>query len=117
MEIVAGSGLSDRMAEQLTNSIHQTPGNEAGRLITEGEEEVTGIEDTVWVGSTQLSPDHPCFKHLKEQGLDLAAPKDFKRFAVNPSPLGGKRWYVSVSLAGRAGEFLGDKGVTSSSVN
>ena len=104
------TGLSD-------NSFQQTPGNEAGRPITEGGVEVTGVGDTVWVGSTQLSPSHPCFEHLKKQGLDLAAPKDYKRFAVNPSPLGGRRWYVSVSLAGRAGEFLVDTGASHSFIS
>ena len=94
-----------------------SPGESAGRSEGVVKEGVTTQEGVVWVGATQLSPNHPCFEHLKKQGLDLAAPCDFKRFSVNPSPLGGKRWYVSVSIAGRAGEFLVDTGASHSFIS
>ena len=110
-------GTQALTASQLDHTVQQMPGNEAGRLIRDSGEEVVVAVGNTCVASTQLSPDHPCFEHLKKQGLDLAAPKDFKRFTVNPSPLGGRRWYVSVSVDGRAGEFLVDTGASHSFIS
>ena len=42
---------------------------------------------------------------------------DFERFTGNPSPLGGRRWYVSVTVRGRTGEFLLDTGASHSLVS
>lgn len=49
--------------------------------------------------------------------MDLGVPQDFERFTVNPSPLEGKRWYVSVTVKGRSAEFLIDTGASHSMVS
>ena len=75
------------------------------------------VEELTRVCVTHLSPDHPCLEYLKEQGLDLGVSMDFERFTGNPSPLGGRRWYVSVTVRGRTGEFLLDTGASHSLVS
>ena len=75
------------------------------------------VEDILRASGAQLSPRHPCFEYLKKQGLDLGITKDFKRFAVDPSPLGGRRWYLVVSVLGRIAEFLVDTGASHSFIS
>ena len=75
------------------------------------------VEEFTRVCSTHLPPDHPCLEYLKGRGLDLGAAQDFDKFTGNPSPLGGKRWYLAVSVKGRTGEFLIDTGASHSIIS
>ena len=79
--------------------------------------ETSWVQALERVSSTRLSPDHPCLKLLQRRGMDLGVPQDFERFTVNPSPLEGKRWYVSVTVKGRSAEFLIDTGASHSMVS
>ena len=103
---------------QLSSEIESKSSDER-KIGDEGSKEgaVVESEDSARVGSTRLSPDHPCFKYIKEQGLDLGVSKDFRQFTGDPSPLEGKRWYLSVSLLGKVGEFLVDTGASHSFVS
>ena len=83
---------------------------------TTGEEENWMVE-LARVCVAHLPPDHPCLGYIKGQGLDLGAPDDFDKFTGNPSPLGGRRWYLSVTVKGRKGEFLVDTGASHSLVS
>ena len=49
--------------------------------------------------------------------MDLRTSGDFDRFTVNPSPLGGKRWYLSVTVKGRNAEFFVDTGASHSLIS
>ena len=77
----------------------------------------TWVQDLEIVSSAQLSPDHPCLKLLRRRGLDLGVTRDFERFTGNPSPLEGKRWYLSVMVKGRSAEFLVDTGASHSMIS
>ena len=103
---------------QLSSEIESKSSDER-KIGDEGSKEgaVVESEDSARVGSTRLSPDHPCFKYIKEQGLDLGVSKDFRQFTGDPSPLEGKRWYLSVSVLGKVGEFLVDTGASHSFVS
>ena len=75
------------------------------------------VEEFTRVCSAHLPPDHPCLEYLKGQGLDLGVTRDLNKFTGNPSPLGGKRWYLAVSVKGRSGEFLIDTGASHSLIS
>ena len=64
-----------------------------------------------------LPPDHPCLSYIRGQGLDLGTSGDFDKFTGNPSPLGMKRWYLSVTVKGRNAEFLVDTGASHSLIS
>ena len=66
------------------------------------------VEELTRVSSTHLPPGHPCLEYLKGHGFDLGTEDDVNRFTGNPSPLGGKRWYIAVSVKGKGAEFLVD---------
>ena len=68
------------------------------------------------VCTAELLPDDPCRGFLQGRGYDLGKEGDVKTFSDQPSPLGGKRWYLSVSIRGREGEFLVDTGASHSMV-
>ena len=92
--------------------------------ITGGRQEQSCFgEEKGWLGklarvcATQLSPDHPCVEYLKSHGFDLGTTVDLNRFTGNPSVLGGKRWYISVTVRGRTGEFLVDTGASHSLIS
>ena len=75
------------------------------------------VEEFTRVCSTHLPPSHPCLEYLRGQGFDLGVKQDLDKFAGNPSPLGGKRWYLAVSVKGKAAEFLIDTGASHSLVS
>ena len=75
------------------------------------------VEEFTRVCSTHLPPSHPCLEYLRGQGFDLGVKRDLNKFAGNPSPLGGKRWYLAVSVKGRAAEFLIDTGASHSLIS
>ena len=68
------------------------------------------------VCAAQLEPDDPCMKFLRNRGYDLEGGSGMYDFAKQPSPLGGKRWYVAVEVRGRHGEFLIDTGASHSMI-
>ena len=80
-----------------------------------GEEAWVDVLTRVCVSHLPL--DHPCSEYLKGRGLDLGVPDILERFTVNPSLLGGKRWYLSVTVKGRTGEFLVDTGASHSIIS
>ena len=80
-------------------------------------EEVDSQEWVSGVCEPQLPPDHPCCQYIREKGLDLGVPRALNRFTGDPSPLGGKRWYVVVSILGTTGEFLVDTGASHSFIS
>ena len=80
-------------------------------------EEKLDLEELTRVCSARLPPDHPCLRYIKGQGIDLGTSDDFDRFNSNPSPLGGKRWYLAVTVKGRTGEFLMDTGASHSLIS
>ena len=81
------------------------------------DEEEGWLKELARVCVTRLPPDHPCLEYIKGQGFDLGASGDFDRFTGNPSPLGGRRWYLSVTVKGRSGEFLIDTGASHSLIS
>lgn len=68
------------------------------------------------VCAAQLHPDDPCVIYLRNRGYDLGGVGGVRRFTDQPSPLGGKRWYLTVSIRGREGEFLIDTGASHSMI-
>ena len=66
--------------------------------------------------ATQLNPDDPVMGFLRNRGYDLGGIGGIRRFAGDPSPLRGKRWYLPVSIRGRAAEFLVDTGASHSMI-
>ena len=93
-------------------------------ITSGGESEKSGTgEEEGWVSeltrvcSSHLPPDHPCLDYLKGCGFDLGTMGDLKKFTGNPSPLKGKRWYLTVSVKGRTAEFLIDTGASHSVVS
>jgi hypothetical protein len=75
------------------------------------------VEELARVSSTHLPPSHPCLEYLKGHGFDLGTDDDLNRFTGNPSPLGGKRWYIAVSVKGKDAEFLVDTGASHSIIS
>ena len=56
--------------------------------------------ELVRVSSARLPPGHPCLEYLKGRGYVSGADNESSRFLGDPSPLGGRRWYISVSVKG-----------------
>ena len=81
------------------------------------EDEEGWVNELARVCVTHLPPSHPCLRYLQRCGYDLGAKGDFHDFAGNTSPLQGKRWYLSVVVRGRTGEFLIDTGASHSCVS
>ena len=75
-------------------------------------EEEGWLKELTRACGVHLSPDHPCLEYIRGQGLDLGTSGDFDRFTGNPAPLGGKKWYLSVTVKGRNAEFLVDTGAS-----
>ena len=93
-------------------------------IAIEGESEKSGTgEEEGWVMEltrvcgTHLPPDHPCLEYLKGHGFDLGTKGDLNKFTDNPSPLRGRRWYLSASVRGRTAEFLIDSGASHSVIS
>ena len=53
---------------------------------------------------------------LRRKGFDLGGVGGIRLFVKQPSPLKGKRWYVSVTIWGKSGEFLVDTGASHSMI-
>ena len=93
------------------------------RRELENEESSNTGEEEGWLKEltracgVHLPPDHPCLSYIRGQGLDLGTSGDFDKFTGNPSPLGGKRWYLSVTVKGRPAEFLVDTGASHSLIS
>ena len=66
--------------------------------------------------ATQLTPDDPVMGFLRNRGYDLGGIGGVQRFAGDPSPLRGKRWYLPISIRGQAAEFLVDTGASHSMI-
>ena len=93
-------------------------GTEVVRMEESGIREEEGwVDEFTRVCSTHLPPNHPCLEFLRRRGMDLGMTADFDRFAGNPSPLGGKRWYLAVTVKGRTAEFLVDTGASHSIIS
>jgi len=75
------------------------------------------VKELARVSSTHLPPGHPCLVYLKGRGFDLGTDDDLNRFTGNSSPLGGKRWYIAVSVKGKVAEFLVDTGASHSIIS
>ena len=73
--------------------------------------------ELVRVSSARLPPGHPCLEYLKGRGYVSGADNESSRFLGDPSPLGGRRWYISVSVKGKVAEFLVDTGASHSMVS
>ena len=89
--------------------------NKEGKPNTNTEED--WVEELSRIGGIRLPQGHPCLEYLKGYGYDLDKSDDVMKFASNPSIMGGKRWYVSVSVNGRLGEFLMDTGASHSAMS
>ena len=83
--------------------------------VTDNEEGL--LAELARVSGIRLPRGHPCTEYLKTHGFDLDKEKDVKRFAGDPSVMGGKRWYASVSVNGRMREFLVDTGASHSVIS
>ena len=55
-------------------------------------------------------------KFLQDKGFDLGEGGNTQDFVQQPSPLGGKRWYLSVMIRGKPAEFLVDTGASHSMI-
>jgi len=66
--------------------------------------------------TSQLNPNDPTLQFLKSRGYDLGGEDGIQRFAWEPSPLKGKRWYLPVKIQGSLGEFLVDTGASHSMI-
>ena len=75
------------------------------------------IEELSRIGGIRLPQGHPCLEYLKGHGFDFDRTEDIRKFASNPSIMDGKRWYISVSVNGRMGEFLIDTGASHSAMS
>ena len=64
--------------------------------------------------ASRLKPDDPIVKFLNSRGYDLGGETGIQRFALQPSPSQGKRWYLPVQIQGCLGEFLIDTGASHS---
>ena len=98
--------------------------NDYNTTIAEGELEKSSIvgtegwvEELARVSSTHLPPGHPCLEYLKGHGFDLGTEDDLNRFAGKSSLLGGKRWYIAVTVSGKDAEFLVDTGASHSVIS
>ena len=60
----------------------------------------------------QLSPDDPCLQYLQTQGVNQGVDGVVPTASAKYAPLQGKRWYMSLSVAGLRGEFLVDTGAS-----
>ena len=66
--------------------------------------------------SAQIESDDPCMEFLRIKGFDLRGVGGIRLFVKQPSPLNGRRWYVSVTIRGKSGEFLVDTGASHSMI-
>ena len=64
------------------------------------------------VSGAQFSPDDPCWDFLSSRGIVQGDADGGPLLSAKCSPLNGQRWYISLSIAGRRGEFLVDTGAS-----
>ena len=110
-----GKGVHDLAQSGARDSDQENVGSfpEDIEICDEGE----SLEWLTRVSSSRLPPGHPCLEYLKTCGVDLGASEDINKFTANSSPLGGKRWYVDVTVKGTVGEFLIDTGASHSLIS
>ena len=96
-------------------SITVASDSKSGKPGTGGEE--GWVDELTQVSSSRLPPGHPCLEYLKGHGLASGTTGDMSKFMGKPSTLGGRRWYVSVSVHGKDAEFLVDTGASHSIIS
>ena len=120
------SRVLDTEVDHLDSNINPQPNRGVSILTCEGcsltEKSGTDVEEG-WVAelakvsSARLPPGHPCLEYLKGRGYVSGADGESSRFRGDPSPLGGRRWYIAVSVKGKVAEFLVDTGASHSMVS
>ena len=102
--------------DQQTAMVHRGMGADGGQSKelpdTAQEEDWTVLVHNIC--AAQLRPEDPCLEFLRGRGFDLGGMGGVRRFAGEPSPMGGKRWYLPVGVRGRSAQLLIDTGASHS---
>ena len=80
-------------------------------------EEEGWVEELTRLCGANLPPNHPCLEYLQGRGFDLGVERDLSELTGLTSTLGGRRWYLPVTMNGRSGEFLVDTGASHSVIS
>ena len=104
----------DQPAVSGPQGLDRRGGQEERVPVTVQEEE--WLQEVERICTTQLETNDPCMEFLRSKGFDLGGVGGIRLFVKQPSPLKGKRWYVSVTIRGKSGEFLVDTGASHSMI-